>query len=72
VLEAGKRVLVDRIARHEGVSFYPFTLVERGQVSLSEVLTSLALLEQLIGVCLLLIAVFYLSKIKDNSLNPVS
>jgi hypothetical protein len=70
VLEAGKRVLVDRIVRHEWVSFYPFTLVERGQISLGEVMTSLALLQQLIGVCLLLVAVFYLSKIKNSSLHP--
>jgi len=36
-----------------------------------EIMTSLALLQQLIEVCLLLVAVFYLSKIKNNSLHPV-
>jgi len=62
MLSAGERVLVNRIARHEWVALYPFTLVERGQITLGGLMSSMVILQQLVGVCLLLIAVFYLSR----------
>jgi hypothetical protein len=62
-----ERVLIDRTLNHQWTAFYPFTLVERGQMTLGSLVTSLALFQQLIGVCLLLIAVLYLSKTKTPS-----
>jgi hypothetical protein len=64
LLDAGERVLIDRTVNHQWTAFYPFTLVERGQMTLGSLVMSLAMFQQLIGVCLLLIAVLYLSKTK--------
>ena len=64
LLDAGERVLIDRTLNHQWVAFYPFTLVERGQMTLGSLVASLALFQQVIGVGLLLIAVLYLSKTK--------
>jgi hypothetical protein len=69
LLNVGERVIISRIARHQTVDFYPFSLVEHGQITIGELATSLALSQQLIGVCLLLVAVLYLSK--TNSPNDV-
>jgi len=71
-LNAGERVLVDRTLRHEWVAFYPFTLVERGEVTMGSLISSLAILQQLVGVCLLLVAVFYLSRTASNNVNSTS
>jgi hypothetical protein len=51
------------------VGFYPFSLVERGQMTLGNLVVSLALFQQLIGICLLLVAVLYLARTKPDS-NP--
>jgi hypothetical protein len=66
-LNAGERVLVDRTLRHEGRQFFPFTLVERGDMTMGSLISLLAILQQLVGVCLLLVAVFYLSRTAGNS-----
>jgi hypothetical protein len=72
VLQAGTRVLVDHILKHEWVAFYPFTLVERGEVTVGVLVSWLAILQQLVGVCLLLVAVFYLSRTTKNSVSSTS
>ena len=33
LLEQGEKVLIDRLVRGELVGFYPFSLVERGQIT---------------------------------------
>jgi hypothetical protein len=67
LLELGERTLIDRVVRHEWAGVYPFSLIERGQMTLGELVSSLALVQQLIGVCLLLVAVLYLSKTKSST-----
>ena len=69
MLNAGERVLVGRISKHEWVALYPFTLVERGEVTVGSVVASLALIQQLVGVCLLLVAVFHLSRTTKDSVS---
>jgi hypothetical protein len=66
LLQHSEGVLVNRIVRGQRVGFYPFSLLERGQMSIGSFIYSLNLLQQLIGVCLLLVAVLYLSKTKSN------
>jgi hypothetical protein len=65
LLDVGERVLIDRTLNHQW-TFYPFTLVQQGEMSIGSLVASLAFFKQLIGVCLLLIAVLYLSKTKTN------
>jgi hypothetical protein len=68
LLALGERSLIDRIRfRHQLVGFYPFTLVENGQMTFGSLIVSLDLIQQVIGVCLLLIAVLYLSKSRDTT-----
>jgi hypothetical protein len=62
LLEAGERVSI----RNQSV-IYPFSLIESGQMTAGALVTSLALSQQLVGVCLLLIAVIYLAKAKSGS-----
>ena len=66
LLDVGARVLIERTLNHQWTGFYPFTLIERGQVTIGSLVASLALFQQIIGVCLLLIAVLYLSKTKKT------
>jgi hypothetical protein len=72
LLDASERVLVARILNNQWVGVYPFTLIKSGQMRISSLITSLSLLQQLIGVCLLLIAIFYLSKTKSNSVHAAA
>jgi hypothetical protein len=72
LLNAGERVLVDRTLRHEWVAFFPLTLVERGEMTMGSLISSLAILHQLVGVCLLLVAVFYLSRTTSNTVRSTS
>jgi hypothetical protein len=69
LFERGEHVFIDRLARHQSVGFYPFSLVEREQMTLGNLVVSLALFQQLIGICLLLVAVLYLARTKPDS-NP--
>ncbi len=69
MLEHGELVLIDRLVKGQQVGYYPFSLVERGQMSIGGLMTSLNLLQQLVGVGLLLVAVLFLYKTKGNS-NP--
>lgn len=72
LLEHGEGVLIDRLVRGHSVGFYPFTLVERGQMTIRSLITSLNLLQQLIGVGLLLVAVLYLYKMSNRNLPAAS
>jgi hypothetical protein len=65
LLDVGERILIDRTLNHRWTPFYPFTLVERGQMTLGTLVASMALFQQLLGVLLLLIAVLYLAKTKS-------
>ena len=55
-------VYISRLINHQLVGFFPFSLVESGKTSLGSLIASVQLGEQLVGVCLLLIAVAYLYK----------
>lgn len=66
LLSAGEHVFIDRLGRHQFVGFYPFSLVARGEMTLGSLVASLQLAEQVVGVCLLLIAVNYLYKSRDG------
>ena len=67
LLELGESSLIDRVAHHQLVGFYPFSLVEHGQMTLGVLVASLSMFQQLIGICLLLVAVLYLSKTKNTT-----
>jgi hypothetical protein len=67
LLELGERSLIDRLAQHRVVGFYPFSLVEHGQMTLGGLVAPLSWFQQLIGICLLLVAVLYLSKTKNTT-----
>ncbi len=72
-LSYGRGVLIDRLSDGKSVGFYPFTLVEHGQMTLGALVASLGAIQQIIGVCLLLIAILYLSKTKsDSKLQPTA
>ena len=63
LLMAGERALGDRLlVRRVPIGFWPFTLVERGQVDPGEILTSLGVMRAIIGAGLMLVAVLQLSK----------
>jgi len=67
LLEHGESVLIDRLVKGQSVGYFPFSLVERGQITIGGLFTSLNLLQQLVGIGLLLVAALYLYKTKDNS-----
>lgn len=72
LLELGERSLIERIAHHRVVGFYRFSLVEHGQMTIGGLVASLSWVQQLIGICLLLVAVLYLSKTKNATDLPVA
>jgi hypothetical protein len=63
-----ERTFISRVVSHQSVGFYPFSLVERGEMTLGNLVASFQLVEQLVGVGLLLIAVVYLSKGRNGEL----
>lgn len=67
LVDLGSRGLINRIVHHESVGFYPFSLVASGQMTLGELMLYLGLFGQLVGVCLLFVAVLYLA----NTRNPL-
>ncbi len=67
LLEHGESMLIDRLVKGQSVGYFPFSLVERGQITIGGLFTSLNLLQQLVGIGLLLVAALYLYKTKDNS-----
>jgi hypothetical protein len=62
LIDTGERVFINRVANHQFVGFYPFSLVESGKITLGSLVYYFQLAQQTIGVCLLLIAVIYLYK----------
>lgn len=72
LLEGGERVFIDRLIRHQSVGFYPFTLAESGQMTIGSLVTSFAVFQQLIGICLLLVAVLYLSRAHTPAVRPTA
>jgi hypothetical protein len=64
LLEGGEKIFRDRLISHQSVGFYPFTLVASGQVTIGSLMTSFAVFQQIVGTCLLMIAVLYLSRAK--------
>jgi hypothetical protein len=62
MLDFGVRAAIDRVASKQPVGFFPFSLVEHGHLTLGELVAYLGSLSQLVGVCLLLVAVLYLSR----------
>jgi len=66
IIEQGEKVLIDRVVKGQSIGLYPFSLVERGEMSIGGLVGYLNLLQQLIGVGLLFVAVLYLCKAKRN------
>jgi hypothetical protein len=62
MLQAGEKVFIDRLIHHQSVGIFPFSLVERGLISVGSLMLYFAYAQQLIRVVLLLIAVIYLSR----------
>jgi ABC-type polysaccharide/polyol phosphate export permease len=71
MLQTGEKVFIDRLVRHQPVDLFPFSLVEKGQLTLGSLMLLLTYTQQLIGVALLLVAVLYLSKMKTNPLSAI-
>lgn len=63
----GETIEARRLWMHQPVGLFPFSAVERGEVSMGMLFTTLSSLQQLIGVALVLIAVIYLYKGKSES-----
>jgi hypothetical protein len=72
LLEWGEKVLIGRLIHNQPVGFYPFTLVASGQMSIGSLVASFAVFQQFIGVCLLLVAILYLSRAKNYPLRPIA
>ena len=64
MLQTGEKIFADRLIRHQPVGLFPFSLVESGQLTIGSLMLLLTYAQQFIGVVLLLVAVFYLSKMK--------
>ncbi|MGP0074451.1 MAG: hypothetical protein ACLPWF_21255 [Bryobacteraceae bacterium] len=54
--------LIGWLAGRQPIGFYPFSLVEQGQLTVGELVSMIGSVEQIIGVALFLVAVLYLSK----------
>jgi hypothetical protein len=67
LLQLGERSLIDRVVHHQSVGVYPFSLVEHGQMTIGSLIFDLGVVQQLIGVGLLLVAVLYLSKTNSHT-----
>jgi hypothetical protein len=66
LLNRGEHILVDRLAKHQPIGFYPFSLVERGNITIGELIETLLSAQRLVGVILLLVAVAFLYRDKDK------
>jgi hypothetical protein len=69
LLELGQRALMDRLRRGESV-FFPFSLVERGQLTAGDLIMFLGISRQFAGLLLLFIAVVYLGRTKSTAEMP--
>lgn len=68
LLDAGGRFLLDDHARGRLVGFFPFSLVERGQMTRGSLVLSLTYFKILVGFVLLLVAVLHLSKTRSTNI----
>ena len=71
LLDAGERVSIDRAIHKQAVT-YPFTLIASGQMTIGSLVMSFAIFQQLIGICLLLVAVLYLCRTKNHPIRPIA
>ena len=71
LLDTGERIAIDRAINRQFV-IYPFTLIARGQVTTGTMVTCFAVFQELIGVCLLLVAVLYLSRSTNRAARTIS
>lgn len=69
MLQAGEKVFIDRLIHHQPVGIFPFSLVEKGQITVGSLMIFFAYAQQLIRVALLLVAVLYLSRMRADR-NP--
>ena len=61
------RGFIGRLANRQPIGFYPFSLVEHGQLTVGELVSMIGSAEQIIGVVLFLVAIFYLSKTRPSA-----
>jgi len=71
LLNTGERIAIDRAIKRQSVIF-PFTRITNGQMTTGTLVTSFAVSQELIGVCLLLVAVLYLSRAANQTARPIS
>jgi hypothetical protein len=64
LLDRGQAALLARLVTHQPIGFYPFSLVDRGDMTIGGLFTVLATAQHLVGVVLLLVAVVYLCRAK--------
>jgi hypothetical protein len=67
LLNYEKHTLFNNILQGHLPGFYPFSLIQNGQISIGNLFTSLSLLQSLIGGGLLLVAVLSLHKTKGGN-----
>jgi hypothetical protein len=67
VLEGGECLLIALPSGSHWGTFFPFNLVSSGRMTLGTLFTTLHLLQELVGIGLLLVAVLFLSKSKGDS-----
>jgi uncharacterized membrane protein len=70
MLQTGEKVFIDRLVLHQPVGLFPFSLVEKGEMTIGRLVLLLTYTQQLIGVVLLLVAVLYLSKMNRRGPEP--
>jgi len=68
LLQWGERSLTDRLLHQQPVGVYPFTLVERGRLTIGELLGSFSMLHILVGAGLMLVAVVYLGRKRSTNI----
>lgn len=66
LLDYSERALIDRAVRHQPISFYPFSLVEHGDITIGGLVGALATGQQLVAAVLLLVAVLYLYRVNNG------
>lgn len=62
LLRQWESVALSGYSHGKALLYYPFSLVERGQMSFGDLILRLNQLDQFVGACLLLVAVLYLSR----------
>jgi hypothetical protein len=67
LIDRYERIAIDGVMNHHSVGFFPFTLVDRGEMTMGNLFTILNLGERTVSVGLLLVAVFSLYRTKSSS-----